>query len=59
MSVARAYADFAQHPPQMRTRLDVAGFEVHDYPVKRTSDTSGREKIASWVSPRTSPRSSG
>lgn len=47
MSVARAYADFAQHPPQMRTRLDVAGFELHDYPVKRTSDSSGREKIAS------------
>jgi uncharacterized LabA/DUF88 family protein len=47
MSVARAYADFDQHPPQMRTRLDVAGFELHHYPVKRTSDTSGREKIAS------------
>jgi uncharacterized LabA/DUF88 family protein len=47
MSVARAYADFDQHPPQMRTRLDVAGFELHHYPVKRTSDSSGREKIAS------------
>jgi uncharacterized LabA/DUF88 family protein len=47
MSVARAYADFDQHPPQMRTRLDVAGFELHHYPAKRTSDSTGREKIAS------------
>lgn len=47
MSVARAYADFDQHPPQMRTRLDVAGFELHHYPAKRTSDITGREKIAS------------
>ncbi len=47
MSVARAYADFDQHPPQMRTRLDVAGFELHHYPAKRTSDAAGREKIAS------------
>ena len=47
MSVARAYADFDQHPAHMRTRLDVAGFELHHYPAKRTSDVSGREKIAS------------
>lgn len=47
MSVARAYADFDQHPPQMRTRLDVAGFELHHYPAKRTNDSTGREKIAS------------
>ncbi len=47
MSVARAYADFDQHPPQARTRLDVAGFEAHHYPVKRTSDSHGREKLAS------------
>ena len=47
MSVARAYADFDQQPPQMRTRLDVAGFELHHYPAKRTSDITGREKIAS------------
>jgi len=47
MSVARAYADFDQHPPQVRTRLDVAGFEAHHYPVKRTSDSHGREKLAS------------
>ena len=26
MAVARAYADFDQHPPAVRTRLDVAGF---------------------------------
>ncbi len=47
MTVARAYADFEQHPPQARTRLDVAGFEAHHYPVKKTTDSHGREKIAS------------
>jgi len=47
MSVARAYADFDQHPPQARTRLDVAGFESHHYPAKRTTDSHGREKYAS------------
>jgi uncharacterized LabA/DUF88 family protein len=47
MSVAKAYADFDQHPPQVRTRLDVAGFEMHHYPVKRTTDSQGREKLAS------------
>jgi uncharacterized LabA/DUF88 family protein len=45
MAVARAYADFDQHPPQVRTRLDVAGFEAQHYPAKRTIDQSGREKI--------------
>jgi uncharacterized LabA/DUF88 family protein len=47
MSVARAYADFDQHPAQARTRLDVAGFEPQHYPAKKTSDSYGREKIAS------------
>jgi uncharacterized LabA/DUF88 family protein len=47
MSVAKAYADFDQHPQQARTRLDVAGFEAHHYPVKRSTDSQGREKIAS------------
>jgi len=47
MSVAKAYADFDQHPPHVRTRLDVAGFEAHHYPVKRSTDSQGREKIAS------------
>lgn len=47
MSVARAYADFDQHPPQARTRLDVAGFEAHHYPAKRSTDSHGREKFAS------------
>lgn len=47
MSVAKAYADFDQHPPQVRTRLDVAGFEMNHYPVKRTTDSQGREKLAS------------
>jgi uncharacterized LabA/DUF88 family protein len=47
MSVARAYADFDQHPLQARTRLDVAGFESQHYPVKRTVDATGREKVVS------------
>jgi uncharacterized LabA/DUF88 family protein len=47
MSVAKAYADFDQHPQSVRTRLDVAGFEMHHYPVKRTTDSQGREKVAS------------
>ncbi|HEV2528890.1 MAG TPA: NYN domain-containing protein [Thermomicrobiales bacterium] len=47
MSVARAYADFDQHPMQVRTRLDVAGFEAQHYPSKRTTDSAGREKIES------------
>jgi uncharacterized LabA/DUF88 family protein len=47
MSVARAYADFDQHPAQARTRLDVAGFEPQHYPAKKSSDSYGREKIAS------------
>ena len=47
MAVARAYADFDQHPPAVRTRLDVAGFEALHFPAKRTSDAQGREKIQS------------
>jgi uncharacterized LabA/DUF88 family protein len=47
MSVGKAYADFDQHPQQVRTRLDVAGFEMQHYPVKRTTDSQGREKLAS------------
>jgi uncharacterized LabA/DUF88 family protein len=47
MSVARAYADFDQHPAQARTRLDVAGFEAQHYPAKRTTDSQGREKFTS------------
>src|SRR5919107_724662 len=44
MAVGRAYADFDQHPPPVRTRLDVAGVEAQHYPAKRTSDGNGREK---------------
>ena len=47
MAVARAYADFDQHPAPVRMRLDVAGFEAQHYPAKRTSDGMGREKIQS------------
>jgi uncharacterized LabA/DUF88 family protein len=45
MAVAKAYADFDQHPAQARTRLDVAGFEAQHYPSKRSFDQTGREKI--------------
>jgi uncharacterized LabA/DUF88 family protein len=45
MGVARAYADFDQHPPQVRMRLDVAGFAAQPYPAKRSTDSMGREKI--------------
>lgn len=47
MAVARAYADFDQHPQSVRTRLDVAGFEAQHYPAKRTVDQQNREKIES------------
>src|SRR5918992_5038681 len=47
MAVARAYADFDQHPPGVRMRLDVAGFDAQHYPAKRTTDQMGREKIQS------------
>ena len=47
MSVARAYADFDQHPEAVRTRLDVAGFEASHYPAKRVTDASGRERYTS------------
>src|SRR5215218_1458042 len=47
MAIARAYADFEQHPPAVRNRLDVAGFEAQHYPAKRTIDQQGREKIVS------------
>lgn len=47
MAVARAYADFDQHPDAMRTRLDVAGFEAFHYPAKRVTDASGRERYTS------------
>ncbi len=47
MAVARAYADFDQHPLPVRNRLDVAGFEAQHYPAKRATDNQGREKIVS------------
>jgi uncharacterized LabA/DUF88 family protein len=47
MAVARAYADFDQHPDAIRTRLDVAGFEAFHYPAKRVTDATGRERYTS------------
>lgn len=47
MGVARAYADFDQHPDSVRTRLDVAGFEAFHYPAKRVTDATGRERYTS------------
>ena len=47
IGIARAYADFDQHPPQLRQRLNVAGFEAEHYPVKRYRDRDGSERIRS------------
>ena len=47
IGIARAYADFEQHPPQLRQRLNVAGFEAEHYPVKRYRDRDGTERIRS------------
>lgn len=47
MAVAKAFADFDQHPSQVRMRLEVAGFEPMHFPAKRTTDNQGREKIVS------------
>ena len=47
MAVARAYADFDQHPAAIRTRLEVAGFEAQHFAAKRTTDSQGREQIVS------------
>src|SRR5689334_20181730 len=47
MAVARAYADFDQHPQRVRRRLDVGGFEPQHYPPKRTVDQQDRDKIES------------
>ncbi|HYU17412.1 MAG TPA: NYN domain-containing protein [Chloroflexota bacterium] len=47
IGIARAYADFEQHPPQLRQRLSVAGFEAEHYPVKRYRDRDGSERIRS------------
>ena len=47
MAVAKAFADFDQHPSQVRMRLEVAGFEAMHFPAKRTTDNQGREKIVS------------
>jgi uncharacterized LabA/DUF88 family protein len=47
IGMARAYADFDQHPPQLRQRLSVAGFEAEHYPVKRYRDRDGSERIRS------------
>lgn len=47
MAVARAYADFDQHPASVRTKLEVAGFEAQHFPAKRTTDSQGRERVVS------------
>src|SRR5947208_15903359 len=45
MAVARAYADFDQHPPPVRMRLYLAGFEAQHSPAKRPAAGMAREKI--------------
>jgi uncharacterized LabA/DUF88 family protein len=47
MAVARAYADFDQHPSAIRMRLEVAGFEAQHFAAKRTTDSQGRERVVS------------
>ncbi len=47
MAVARAYADFDQHPAMLRTKLDVAGFEAQHFAAKRTTDSQGRDRVVS------------
>lgn len=47
MAVARAYADFDQHPASIRTRLEVAGFEAQHFAAKRATDSQGRERLVS------------
>lgn len=47
IGMARAYADFDQHPPQLRQRLSVAGIEAEHYPVKRYRDRDGSERLRS------------
>jgi uncharacterized LabA/DUF88 family protein len=47
IGIARAYADFEQHPPQLRQRLSVAGFEAEHYAVKRYRDRDGSDRIRS------------
>src|SRR4029079_3499987 len=47
MAVARAYADFDQHPTAIRTRLEVAGFEAQHFAAKRATDSQGRERVVS------------
>ncbi len=47
IGMARAYADFEQHPPQLRQRLSVAGIEAEHYPVKRYRDRDGSERLRS------------
>jgi uncharacterized LabA/DUF88 family protein len=47
MAVARAYADFDQHPAMIRTKLEVAGFEAQHFAAKRTTDSQGRDRVVS------------
>jgi len=47
-SVMRAYADFTEHPPEITRRLQVAGVEAINIPVKRsTRSKGGRQSSAS------------
>jgi len=47
LGFARAYADFDLLPAPLRARLEVAGFEPHHAPTRRTIDHAGRERIVS------------
>src|SRR3712207_7275568 len=43
IGIARAYADFEQHPPQLRQRLNVAGFEARSE--EHTSELQSRQYL--------------
>ena len=44
-SVMRAYADFSEHPDDLRTQLHISGIEAINIPVKRKIYTEGGKEI--------------
>lgn len=44
-SIMRAYADFTEHPPEITRRLQVAGVEAINVPVKRSTRSRGGRQV--------------
>jgi len=44
-SIMRAYADFTEHPPEVTRRLQVAGVEAINVPVKRSTYSKGGGQV--------------